>query len=228
MKTAVETILVGKERQYNRRFQQMCAHYLVDPVACTPASGWEKGQVENRSAGARALLHAPPAREEHRGAEQVAPRSVRRLRQGPSPSREQGDHGLAGVRGGAAEPRALCQRLRRFPRRAGLGVQDVPDPLRQQPLLGDGERRRPPRRSAGLCGADRVAPGRPCRGRACSQVRPQRDRIRALALCAGAGRKPGALRNGAPFKDWCCRPPSSASGASSPAPTMAIARWWAC
>src|SRR6202165_2973291 len=26
----------------------MCSHYLVDPVACTPASGWEKGQVENQ------------------------------------------------------------------------------------------------------------------------------------------------------------------------------------
>jgi transposase len=39
MKTAVETIFVGKERLYNRRFQQMCSHYLVDPVACTPASG---------------------------------------------------------------------------------------------------------------------------------------------------------------------------------------------
>ncbi len=48
MKTAVETILVGKERVYNRRFLQMCSHYLIDPVACTPASGWEKGQVENQ------------------------------------------------------------------------------------------------------------------------------------------------------------------------------------
>ncbi|OYR22378.1 istA-like transposase domain protein [Brucella thiophenivorans] len=44
MKTAVETVFVGKERQYNRRFQQMCSHFLVEPVACTPASGWEKGQ----------------------------------------------------------------------------------------------------------------------------------------------------------------------------------------
>jgi hypothetical protein len=26
----------------------MCGHYLVEPVACTPASGWEKGQVENQ------------------------------------------------------------------------------------------------------------------------------------------------------------------------------------
>jgi len=48
MKTAVDAILIGKERTYNRRFLQMCGHYLVDPVACTPASGWEKGQVENQ------------------------------------------------------------------------------------------------------------------------------------------------------------------------------------
>ena len=33
MKTAVETVFVGKERAYNRRFQQMCGHYLVGPVA---------------------------------------------------------------------------------------------------------------------------------------------------------------------------------------------------
>ncbi|WP_262032035.1 IS21 family transposase, partial [Microvirga sp. Mcv34] len=45
MKTAVDAIFAGKERAYNRRFLQMCGHYLVEPVACTPASGWEKGQV---------------------------------------------------------------------------------------------------------------------------------------------------------------------------------------
>ena len=41
MKTAVEAIFVGKARQYNRRFLQMCSHHLVEPVACTPAAGWE-------------------------------------------------------------------------------------------------------------------------------------------------------------------------------------------
>ena len=62
MKTAVETVLVGKERQYNRRFQQMCAHYLVDPVACTPASGWEKGQVENQVGLVRERFFTPRLR----------------------------------------------------------------------------------------------------------------------------------------------------------------------
>jgi transposase len=48
MKTAVETIFVGRERAHNRRIMKMCSHYLVDPVARTPSSGWEKGQVENQ------------------------------------------------------------------------------------------------------------------------------------------------------------------------------------
>jgi transposase len=30
MKTAVETVFLGKERQFNRRFLQMCSHYLVE------------------------------------------------------------------------------------------------------------------------------------------------------------------------------------------------------
>src|ERR1700675_3382241 len=59
MKTAVETIFVGKDRLYNRRFMQMCSHYLVDPVACTPASGWEKGQVENQGGLVRERFFTP-------------------------------------------------------------------------------------------------------------------------------------------------------------------------
>jgi len=59
MKTAVDAILVGKDRTYNRRFQQMCGHYLVDPVACTPASGWEKGQVENQVGVIRRRFFVP-------------------------------------------------------------------------------------------------------------------------------------------------------------------------
>ncbi len=62
MKTAVETIFVGKERAYNRRFVQMCCHYLVDPVACTPASGWEKGQVENQVGLVRERFFTPRLR----------------------------------------------------------------------------------------------------------------------------------------------------------------------
>ena len=62
MKTVVETIFVGKDRQYNRRFLQMCSHHLVEPVACTPASGWEKGQVENQVGLVRERFFAPRLR----------------------------------------------------------------------------------------------------------------------------------------------------------------------
>jgi hypothetical protein len=44
----METVFVGKDRQFNRRFLQMCSYYLIEPTACTPSAGWEKGQVENQ------------------------------------------------------------------------------------------------------------------------------------------------------------------------------------
>jgi transposase len=62
MKTAVDTIFVGKDRLYNRRFLQMCSHHLVEPVACTPASGWEKGQVENQVGLVRERFFTPRLR----------------------------------------------------------------------------------------------------------------------------------------------------------------------
>ena len=62
MKTAVETIFAGKDRLYNRRFLQMCSHFLVHPVACTPASGWEKGQVENQVGLVRERFFSPRLR----------------------------------------------------------------------------------------------------------------------------------------------------------------------
>jgi hypothetical protein len=40
----------------------MCSHYLVDPVACTPASGWEKGQVENQVGLVRERFFTPRVR----------------------------------------------------------------------------------------------------------------------------------------------------------------------
>jgi transposase len=59
LKTAVDLIFVGKERQYNRRFLQMTSHYLIEPVACTPAAGWEKGQVENQVGHVREQVFTP-------------------------------------------------------------------------------------------------------------------------------------------------------------------------
>jgi transposase len=62
MKTAVDAVFLGKDRQFNRRFAQMCGHYLVEPTACTPASGWEKGQVENQVGMVRERFFTPRLR----------------------------------------------------------------------------------------------------------------------------------------------------------------------
>lgn len=62
MRTAVDTVFIGKDRAFNRRFAQMCAHYLVEPVACTPAAGWEKGQVENQVGLVRERFFTPRLR----------------------------------------------------------------------------------------------------------------------------------------------------------------------
>lgn len=59
MRTAVNEILVGKEREYNARFLQMASHHLFKPVACTPAAGWEKGQVENQVGTSRKNFFTP-------------------------------------------------------------------------------------------------------------------------------------------------------------------------
>ena len=62
MKTAVTTVFTGKERVFNRRFLVMTAHYMVEPTACSPAAGWEKGQVENQVQTARGRFFQPRLR----------------------------------------------------------------------------------------------------------------------------------------------------------------------
>lgn len=46
MKTAVDRVKKGKSRIVNTRFAAMASHYLFDPDFCNVASGWEKGVVE--------------------------------------------------------------------------------------------------------------------------------------------------------------------------------------
>ncbi len=60
--TAVDAILVGKERRFNRRFERMCSHHLVEPTACSPAAGWEKGQVESQVKTSRERFFTPRLR----------------------------------------------------------------------------------------------------------------------------------------------------------------------
>lgn len=59
MKTAVKKVLAGKEREWNAYFERLCAHYRVEPTACTPASGNEKGIVERQVKIARQQFFTP-------------------------------------------------------------------------------------------------------------------------------------------------------------------------
>ena len=124
MKTAVDAIFVGKDRAYNRRFQQMCGHYLVDPVACTPASGWEKGQVENPLSAIAsnrlpamgggdpaAVLRAASEVQILCRAERLAGRSMPGLCQGQQTPGTARQDDLGGVRRRAPEPCTLRRPL---------------------------------------------------------------------------------------------------------------------
>lgn len=61
MKTAVDKLGHGKQRTINARFAAMVSHFLFESTFCNPASGWEKGQVEKNVQDARHRLwhHAP-------------------------------------------------------------------------------------------------------------------------------------------------------------------------
>ena len=147
MKTAVETVFVGKDRQYNRRFLQMCSHHLVEPVALTLVVGL--GEGPGREPGGprpRTLLHAAAAVQELRRTERLASRQVPVLGESARPSRAARSDDLGGLRSGTAEAHSVSRPFRWIPRAAGLGVEDLSGAVRQQQILGQRERRRPPRR----------------------------------------------------------------------------------
>ncbi|WP_156454914.1 IS21 family transposase, partial [Phaeobacter inhibens] len=53
MRTAVDRVGKGKQRDVNARFKAMASHYVFEPEFCNPAAGWEKGQVEKNVQDAR-------------------------------------------------------------------------------------------------------------------------------------------------------------------------------
>ena len=203
MKTAVEAVFVGKDRRFNRRFLQMCGHYLVEPTACTPAAGWEKGQVENQVGNLRKRLFAP------------------RLRVSS----------FEELNGWLLEQCILYAKAHPHPELAGRTIWQVFEAERAQ-LVPLGSRfdgfRATPAAVSKTClvrfdnnkySVAAHAVGRPV------EIQAYADRIMLRqggsivgehARCFGRGqtiydpwhyvpvlaRKPGALRNGAPFKDW--------------------------
>lgn len=59
MKTAVDVVFMGKERNFNRKFLSLMNHYLIEPTACNPAAGWEKGRIERQVDNVRNWIFLP-------------------------------------------------------------------------------------------------------------------------------------------------------------------------
>ena len=227
MKTAVETIFVGKERLYNRRFLQMCSHYLVDPVACTPASGWEKGQVENQVGLVRERFFTPRLR--FKSYDELnawlLDKCIAYAKAHRHPElTEQTIWEVFEAR--TAEARSLCRPVRRIPRGAGVGLEDLPGALRQQQILGGCQRGRAAGRGACLCRPHRDPPGRAHRRRASAlrSAAARRSTIPGIT-CRCWPASPAPCATARPSRTGCCRPRWTRCGASSPAPTTAIGRW---
>ena len=203
MKTAVETIFVGRERAYNRRFLQMCSHYLVEPVACTPSSGWEKGQVENQVGLVRERLFTPRVRvgsyEELNAL--LLDGVIAYAKAHPHP--EQRQHTV--WQAFEAERAALVPYAGRFD-----GFHAVPAAVSSTCLV---------RFDNNKYSVLASAIGRPVEVRAYAErieIRQDGRVVGNHARAFGRGqtvydpwhyvpvlaRKPGALRNGAPFRDW--------------------------
>lgn len=203
MKTAVDAIFVGKERAYNRRFLQMCSHYLVDPVACTPASGWEKGQVENQVGLVRERFFTPRLRVKSYDELNawLLDQCIAYAKGHPHPERREETIWQAFE----AERPALVPYAGRFD-----GFHAVPASVSKTCLVRFDNNR------YSVCAS---AVGRPVEVRAYAdrlELRQDGRPVGSHPRCFGRdqtifdpwhyvpvlARKPGALRNGAPFKDW--------------------------
>jgi len=207
MKTAVDAVFLGKQRVFNRRFLLMADHYMFEPTACTPAAGWEKGQVENQVQTSRERFFKPRLRfaslEELNGWLEAECRRWARLHPHP----EQREITLAQAL--EAERPALQAILAPFD-----GFHEVEHAVTGTCLITFDRNRY----SVMAKAAKRTV-----------QVRAYADKI--VVRCAGEvvaeharsfgrgrtiydpwhylpvlARKPGALRNGAPFQDWSLPP----------------------
>ena len=212
MATAVDAVFVGKERAFNRRFLQLMSHHLVEPTACTPAAGWEKGQVENQVGVVRKRFFSP--RPSFKSLEDLngwlAEKCIAYAREQAHP--EQPDPGHDGSRAVKtvfemfeAERAALMPYRGRFD-----GFHTVSAAVSKTCLVRfDRNKYSVASRAVGrpvdihayadriVIKQDGVVVGEHARRFGRNQV--AYDPWHYVPVLA---RKPGALRNGAPFKDW--------------------------
>jgi hypothetical protein len=207
MKTAVDTVFVGKERVFNRRFLIMTDHYMVEPTACTPASGWEKGQVEHQVQTLRGRFSQPRLRlaslEELNGWLEGECRRWADLHPHP-------DHnGVTVAQALEAERPVLQPMLAPFDgfhetEHAVTGTCLISFDRNKYSVMAKAARRTVQVRAYAdrivvRCGGEVVAEHARFFGRG----RTVYDPWHYLPVLA---KKPGALRNGAPFQDWALPP----------------------
>jgi transposase len=207
MTTAVDAVFLGKERRFNRRFLQLCSHYLVEPVACTPAAGWEKGQVENQIGNLRERLFTPRLRFASYAELNAWLADRCRAYAHATPHPEQRDRSIFDVF--EAERSSLIPYPGRFD-----GFHEIQVAVSKSSLVRFDHNRysvavKAARRNAQLRAyADRIViwhdgeivAEHPRRfGRGQTSYNPWHY----LPVLA---RKPGALRNGQPFRDWALPP----------------------
>src|SRR5438045_5286410 len=129
-------------------------------------------------------------------------RAMRSRRQGAQAPRADRTHDLAGLRGGAAAARADRRLVRRLPRDASVGHEDLPGAVRQHKYSVAS---RPVGRPVEIQAyADRIVIRQD--GIVVGEHRRRFGRGETIYdpwhYVPVLARKPGALRNGAPFKDW--------------------------
>ena len=203
MKTAVDTVFAGKERVFNRRFLIMTDHYMIEPTACTPASGWEKGQVENQVQTIRGRFFQPRLRfaslEELNGWLEAECRRWADLRAHPDHSSITVAQALDAERG-ALQPMLAPFDGFHETEHAVTGTCLISFDRNKYSVMAKAARRSVQVRAY----ADKIV------------VRRGEEVVTEHARFFGRGRtiydpwhylpvlarKPGALRNGAPFQDW--------------------------
>ena len=190
MKTAVNAVFVGKGRAYNHRFRQMCSHHLVDPVACTPGAGWEKGQVERQVDHVRGRLFVPRLR--GRSYEEInawlMDECIREAKRCPHPVFK--DKTMWQV---FEEERPFLMAYRG----PFDGFHAVEAGVSKTCLVRFDNhhykrgcaRRRPAGRCEGLCRPHRHPPGWRDRCRACEELPARQDHLQSVALCADSAEK---------------------------------------
>ena len=203
MKPAVDAIFVGRERRYNRRFLVMCNHYLVDPTACTPAAGWEKGQVENQVGNVREWLFTPKVRfgslaelNEH-----LAARCLQLAAERAHPEQQERkvveawDEERADLRTMPVAFDGFAEKSGRISATCLVTFERNRYSVECRYVGQVATVRAYAERIVVVCGAEVIGEHARCFERGQTLYNPWH-------YVAALERKPGALRNGAPFKDW--------------------------